>query len=218
MGEIKILKRVMQANDTVADKVRERAKAHNVLIVNMMSSPGSGKTTIIEKTIEAMKDSYNFAVIEGDIATTLDAERLQKFDIPLVQISTSNFGGECHLEASWILDSVNDIDLDKTDIVIIENVGNLVCPAEFDTGAELNVLVLSITEGEDKPLKYPLAFRKSQVMLINKMDLAEYLDISIEKIRQNAKQVNPELNAIEISAKKGDNFEEWINWLKNKAK
>jgi hydrogenase nickel incorporation protein HypB len=214
--EIKVMKKILNINDRIADEMREYLEEKGILYINLMSSPGSGKTTILEKTAENF--GKNIFVIEGDIQTTLDAERVSKAGINSFQINTGPFGGDCHLESGWIKSAIEEIDLEGIEILFVENIGNLVCPAEFDVGAHINTVVLSVTEGEDKPLKYPLAFRNSQLCIISKTDLIPYLDISIEKIKENIKQVNPQMEVIELSAKTIEGFEDWVDYLKKNLK
>ncbi|MCK4311297.1 MAG: hydrogenase nickel incorporation protein HypB [Candidatus Cloacimonetes bacterium] len=214
--EIKVMKKILNINDRIAEELRNTLKTRGILYINLMSSPGSGKTTIIEET--AKEFGKKIFVIEGDIQTTLDAERIAKLGIRTYQINTGPFGGDCHLESGWVRSAIDEIDLGGIDILFVENIGNLVCPAEFDVGAHINTVVLSVTEGEDKPLKYPLAFRNSQLCLISKTDLLPYLDINIEKIKENIKNVNPQMEVIELSAKTGEGFEEWIDYLKKNKK
>jgi hydrogenase nickel incorporation protein HypB len=214
--EIKVMKKILNINDRIADELRISLEQKGILYINLMSSPGSGKTTLLEKTAE--KFGKNIFVIEGDIQTTLDAERVAEAGIRSYQINTGPFGGDCHLESGWIKSAIEEIDLDGIEILFVENIGNLVCPAEFDVGAHINAVVLSVTEGEDKPLKYPLAFRNSQLCIISKTDLLPYLDISIEKIKENIKNVNPQMEAIELSAKTGEGFTDWVEYLKRNKK
>jgi hydrogenase nickel incorporation protein HypB len=214
--EIKVMKKILNINDRIADELRKYLEEKGILYINLMSSPGSGKTTILEKTAENF--GKNIFVIEGDIQTTLDAERVSKAGINSFQINTGPFGGDCHLESGWIKSAIEEIDLEGIEILFVENIGNLVCPAEFDVGAHINTVVLSVTEGEDKPLKYPLAFRNSQLCIISKTDLVPYLDISIEKIKENIKQVNPQMEVIELSAKTIEGFEDWVDYLKKNLK
>ncbi|MFC1670891.1 hydrogenase nickel incorporation protein HypB [Spirochaetota bacterium] len=202
--EIKILKDIMESNKEMASEVKTLLKDKKVYMIDIMSSPGSGKTTLTDVILSRLKDKYNIAVIEGDIKTTKDAERLVKHNIPIVQIETERFGGDCHLESSWILKCFDSFDLDNLDFIIIENVGNLVCPAEFELGDDERVVVLSVTEGEDKPAKYPLAFHTSHTLILNKIDLLPYLDYSMDELFVNLKSVNPNLNIFEVSATKGD--------------
>ena len=211
--EIKIMEKILASNDLAAENLRKEFSQKKIFAVNIMSSPGSGKTTIIEKTIELMKGNCRIAVVEGDIETSIDAEKLNKHEVPVVSINTGPFGGDCHLEAGWISQAVGQLNTDEIDLLIIENIGNLVCPAEFDTGAHKNVAVLSIPEGEDKPLKYPLIFHKADVLLINKCDLSEILEFDMDALRNNINSVNPHLEVIEISAKTGTGLDAWQVWL-----
>ena len=211
--EIKVLKKILDTNEKMADENRRFIREKGILCVNMMSSPGSGKSTIIERTVEKLGDRFKFGVIEGDIQTTLDAERMARLGVETFQINTGPFGGDCHLEAGWIRAALNEMKLDGLDFLFIENIGNLVCPAEFDVGSHLNAVVLSTPEGEDKPLKYPLMFRVSHVMLVNKIDLLPHLDMDVEALRKNALGVNPGLKIIEVSAKTGQGIDRWIELL-----
>ena len=210
--EVKVMKKILSANDKIAEELRQDLKKKNIRFINLMSSPGSGKTTIMEKT--AMSFGEKICVIEGDIQTTLDAERVAKAGIQTYQINTGAFGGDCHLESTWIKSAMEEMDLSGIETIFVENIGNLVCPAEFDVGAHTNAVVLSVTEGEDKPLKYPLAFQSSQLCIISKTDLLPHLDIKIEDIRENVKKVNPKMKVIELSAKTGEGFDAWIDYLK----
>ncbi len=210
--EIKVMQKILNINDKIAEELRNDLSGKGILFVNLMSSPGSGKTSILEKT--AQKFGNEICVIEGDIQTTLDAERVARAGIQTYQINTGPFGGDCHLESGWIKSAIDEINLSRIKILFVENIGNLVCPAEFDVGAHINAVVLSVTEGEDKPLKYPLAFQNSHLCLISKTDLLPYLDINIENIRENIKKVNPKMTTIELSAKTGEGFEKWIDFLK----
>lgn len=211
--EIKVMQKILNVNDRIAAELRAELKQKNILLINLMSSPGSGKTTIMERT--AREFGKKMCVIEGDIQTTLDAERLAQAGIQTYQINTGPFGGDCHLESGWIKSALEEIDMHNLDLIFVENIGNLVCPAEFDVGAHVNTVVLSITEGEDKPLKYPLAFQNSKLCLISKIDLLPYLDISLETIRENIKKVNPQMQVIELSAKTGEGFAQWFEYLRS---
>lgn len=212
--EINILKKVLSANDAAAGATRELFSKNRVFSVNLMGSPGSGKTTVIERTILLLKQEFRIGVIEGDIFSTVDAERISKLKVPIVQINTGPFGGDCHLEAGWIKEAAVSLRLEEIDLLFIENVGNLVCPAEFDTGAHTNVVVLSLPEGEDKPIKYPLMFRTCEVMLLNKLDLQNVLKVDIDKLQQYADQINPSLTSFRVSATDGEGFAKWTEWLK----
>ncbi|HDS09749.1 MAG TPA: hydrogenase accessory protein HypB [Firmicutes bacterium] len=213
MAEIKIVKKVLAANDAIADMNKKYFDEKKILTINIMSSPGSGKTMLLEKTIIKLKDKYKIGVIEGDVSTTNDAERLQKLGVEVIQINTDAFGGDCHLEAEWIKDAYEQLNDTDLDILFVENVGNLVCPAEFKTGTDFNVVVLSTTEGEDKPVKYPLMFRVSQIMIINKIDLLPHLDIDKNKMEDNAKRINSEIQIFSLSAKTEEGLDQFIDWL-----
>jgi len=205
--KIQIVRDVLEANDQLADSIRGESKKLGFTLINIMSSPGSGKTSLLESVIpELKKKGIRLAVIEGDITTTADAERIAILDIPVAQINTEPFGGDCHLGAEVIMPALQKFDLANLDLVFIENVGNLVCPAEFDTGADYNFVVISTTEGEDKPLKYPLMFRVCDTAIINKIDLLPYLDIDINKLKKNINQINPKINLMSCSAKTGENI------------
>ncbi len=180
-----------------------------------MSSPGAGKTSLLEKTISALKDQLKMGVIEGDIQSSQDAERIAAKGVPAVQINT---GGACHLDGNMIRDTFKEFDLDNLDLLVVENVGNLVCPAEFKVGEDFKVMILSVTEGEDKPAKYPLMFHESKVLLINKIDLLPYVDCSVGRIREEALKVNPGLIIFEISCKTGEGLDAWCDWLKGELK
>ena len=191
---------------------------NGVFVINVMSSPGSGKTTTLEKTLTKIVPQIKSAVIVGDICTTNDADRLAVTGVPVVQVNTDEFGGDCHLAAHVIERAVEGLELDAIDLLIVENVGNLVCPAEFDIGEDARVVVLSVTEGEDKPAKYPLMFRECEVALLNKIDLLPYLEYDKDKAIDFIHQVHPNMPVFEISAKTEEGFEPWIEWLKSKIK
>lgn len=208
--KIQVLSDILEFNESCAAENRRIFDQSRTFTVNLMSSPGAGKTTLLEKTLERM-DPSSIAVIEGDMRTTRDADRLERFGIPIVQINTGN---ACHLDGKMIHNAIQELDLGKTRLLIIENVGNLVCPAEFRVGEHAKVAVLSVTEGEDKPLKYPLMFRESSLCVFNKTDLLPHLDYSLEEAIQNALQINPELEHIAISCKTGKGLDLWIDWLR----
>jgi len=212
--EIKVLKKLLAAQEADAENNRRLFTQKKIASVNLMSSPGSGKTTLIEKTLEALGGELKVAVVEGDIRTTMDAERLARFGIQIAQINTEPFGGDCHLEAGWIRGAVEEFDLDRVDLVFVENVGNLVCPAEFDLGVDANVVLLSVAEGEDKPAKYPLIFNVSRLCLLTKTDLLGALDYDLELAKRNLREVNPNLRVIEMSAKTGAGFGDWLEFLR----
>ncbi len=214
---IPVVKNILQAHEKLAIKNRELFDSLGITVINLMSSPGAGKTSLLEKTIATLKDQIKIAVIEGDIQSDEDARRIQSTGVQVVQINT---GGACHLDGSMIQSALDSLDLNgnKAELLIIENVGNLVCPAEFNLGEHFKVMILSVTEGDDKPLKYPLMFQKSSVLLINKADLLPYVNFDVEKVKSTCKQLNPEMEIFEISCKTGEGLEKWINWLNNQIK
>ncbi len=212
--EIKVMQKILSANDKVADELRKDLSEEGIFFINLMSSPGSGKTLLIEKT--AQKLGNRICVVEGDIQTTLDAERIAQHGIKTYQINTGLFGGDCHLESAWIRSAIDEMQPEDIDILFVENIGNLVCPAEFDVGAHQNGVLLSVTEGEDKPLKYPLVFKTSQFCVITKIDLLPHLDIELDAIIENVKKVNSEIKIITLSSKTGEGLKEWFEFLKTK--
>jgi len=215
--KIKVIRKVLDINEKMAQANRELFQEKGVFVLNMMSSPGSGKTTTLEKTLESIATEINSAVIVGDICTSNDANRLSKSGVPVVQVNTDEFGGDCHLAAHVIEKAALGFDLDNIDLLIVENVGNLVCPAEFDIGEDARVVVLSVTEGEDKPLKYPLMFRECDGAILNKIDLLPYLDFDMEAVNNNILQIHPNMPIFEISAKTKKGLTPWLNWLKQKV-
>lgn len=215
MTEIKLIEireEILKDNLIQADDIRARLKGKKIFLLNLMSSPGSGKTSLILKTISALGSAFRIAVIEGDIESMVDAERVVKTGTPAVQLRT---GGACHLDAPMIDSALNKLPLDDLDLVIIENVGNLVCPAEFDTGAMASGVILSIPEGDDKPLKYPLIFTTCQIVIINKMDYLEGSDFDLDAFRQRVRRLNPQIRIIEVSCKTGSGLESWTRWLRD---
>lgn len=215
--EVKVVRKVLDVNDTMARQNRKMFEEKEVFVLNMMSSPGSGKTTVLEKTLSHIMPEIKSAVIVGDICTTNDADRLAKTGIPVVQVNTDDFGGDCHLAAHVIGNAAGNLDLEATDLLIVENVGNLVCPAEFDIGEDARVVVLSVTEGEDKPVKYPLMFRVCDAALLNKTDLLPYLDYDRETAVYNILQIHPHMPVFEISAKTEQGFGDWLEWIKSRV-
>jgi len=213
--EIKIGRNVLEANDLTAARNQKVFQENEVFVINIMSSPGSGKTTLLERTLEALKGEMKIGVIEGDIYTDRDAERIKQHGVPVVQINTH---GSCHLDAPMIKAVMPSFNLKSLDLLIIENVGNLVCPAEFRLGEDVRVAVLSVPEGDDKPIKYPVLFRESSVALINKIDLLEHFDFNLERVKGEIKDINPEIDIFEISCKTLDGFSAWLDWLKRNAK
>ena len=201
---------VLNKNDLLAERNRGFFEALNILALNLVSSPGSGKTTLLEKTIEKLKDEIKFYVIEGDQQTMNDAGRIDQAGAPVVQINTGN---GCHLDAAMINKALKRLDISDDGILMIENVGNLVCPSLFDLGEALRVVIISVTEGDDKPLKYPTMFETSHICVINKTDLLPYVDFDVEKTREYALRVNPELKFFEVSVKSGEGMEDWFNFL-----
>jgi hydrogenase nickel incorporation protein HypB len=216
--EIGVLRNVLDANDLIARENRKEFDAHGCFVVNLMSAPGSGKTTILERTLRVLNGRLHAGVIEGDVQGTLDADRLAPLGAPVVQINTDpHFGGECHLDARMIRNALPAFPMEGLDVVFIENVGNLVCPAEFWVGEDRKVMVSSVTEGEDKPLKYPLMFRVSDLLLLNKVDLLDRSEFDLARFRAGVGRVNPTLPVIELSARTGQGFEAWIEWLVREA-
>ncbi len=209
--KVKVVTRILEANDRIADENMKKFREAGVFVVNLMGAPGAGKTTLLEKTIIGVKNSLKIGVIEGDIAGTDDAERISNTGVPVVQINT---GGACHLDANMISEVLPDVPLGDLDVLIIENVGNLVCPAEFKVGEDVKVMLLSVTEGHDKPLKYPLMFKESSVLILNKIDLMGHLDVDIGKIRNDALSLNPSMEIFEVSGKTGEGIDRWTEWLK----
>jgi hydrogenase nickel incorporation protein HypB len=207
-----IERKVLEKNDIIAASNRELFKSHQIFSVNLVSSPGSGKTSLVEKTIEQCRDMIKMGVVEGDIQTDLDAKRVDALGIPVVQIVTH---GACHLEAALVRDSLNQLALSKLELVIIENVGNLVCPSGYDLGEDKKVVIVSTTEGDDKPLKYPAMFRNAGVLIINKTDLTPHLNTSIEELQKNALSINPDLKVFQTSCTTGEGIEEWCRWLES---
>ena len=216
--EIPVIRDVLEESNARAQENRAIFDRHNVFVINMMSSPGAGKTTILQKTIPIIKDrGINCAVIEGDVTSTIDSDLLKPLDIPIVQANTEPFGGDCHVGSHLVQAALNHIDLSDIRILFIENIGNLVCPAEFYLGENHKVVVLSLPEGEDKPLKYPLMFRECHLCLLSKMDLKPHLDIDLDLIKSNIRKINGGLDIIPVSAKTGEGLSEWIDWLSKKS-
>ena len=212
--KIPIIRNVLEESDTLARENRVTFDANGIFVVNIMSSPGAGKTTLLARTIAELKAlHFNCAVIEGDITSTVDSERLLHLNIPIVQANTQPFGGDCHVGSHLVKAALEMLPMDKLDFIFVENIGNLVCPAEFDLGEHVKVVVLSLPEGEDKPLKYPLMFRQCSVCLLSKIDLLPHLDIDVLALNKNLATINGELTVLPISAKTGIGFQAWTNWL-----
>ncbi len=205
---------VLGANDAIAEANRHEFDHAGTYVVNMMSSPGAGKTTILERTLEQLGDKLRVGILEGDVQTSLDADRLQRFGIEIVQVNTDpGFGGECHLDANMVRHGLQALPLHDIEVLIIENVGNLVCPAEFRVGENSRVMVFSVTEGEDKPLKYPLMFRTVDLVLVNKIDLLPYVRFDMAQFQQNLEAVNPGVERILMSAQTHEGIDAWCAWL-----
>jgi hydrogenase nickel incorporation protein HypB len=211
--KIDVMTDVLEANDRIATANGELFKKNRNLVLNLISSPGAGKTTMLEKTAEALKGKLRLGVVAGDIATTRDSDRLQKYKLPVVQLTT---GSACHLDANMVASALPHLDLSKVDVLVIENVGNLVCPAEFKVGEDYKMVMLSVTEGDEKPLKYPLIFRESALLLINKIDLLKYTNFNLKEAKANARRVNPDLDIIDISCTTGEGISDWISWLEQR--
>jgi hydrogenase nickel incorporation protein HypB len=215
--EIKVVRRVLDVNDQMAAQNRQLFADHGIFVLNVMSSPGSGKTTTLEKTLARIMPEIGCAVIVGDICTTNDADRLAVSGVPVVQVNTDEFGGDCHLAAHVIEKALGGIDLHGVQLLIVENVGNLVCPAEFDIGEDARVVILSVTEGEDKPLKYPLMFRECDAAILNKIDLLPYLDYDMAEAVKNIRQIHPDIPIFEMSSKTEEGMVPWLEWLKQQV-
>ena len=211
---IELKESVFASNDREADKVREQLKEDKTFLMNLMSSPGSGKTTTLCRTIKDLKDSYSIGVMEADIDGDVDAITIAETGVSSIQLHT---GGMCHLDAGMTKQGLDEIGASDLDLVVLENVGNLVCPAEFDTGAVKNVAILSVPEGHDKPLKYPLMFQVCQAMIINKIDVLPYFDFDMKKVEEFARERNPEIQIFPVSAKTGEGFEAWEKWLREQT-
>jgi hydrogenase nickel incorporation protein HypB len=207
---VPVVENILKANDHLARDNRDLLDSTDTVAVNFMASPGAGKTTVIVRTIKALKDRYRIAGVDGDIATTIDADRMAETGVHAVQINT---GGACHLDAVMLQNALGQIDLEGTDLLIIENVGNLICPASFQLGVHLNVLIASVPEGDDKPYKYPTMYRGVQAIILNKTDILPYFDFDMDYFRRGVEALNPGLAFFPLSAKTGEGFDAWITWL-----
>ncbi len=214
MTKIKVFTNILQANDNIAQKNREIFDKNKVYTINLMSSPGSGKTSLLERTIDLIKNELRIAVIEGDLQTTNDAERIEKYGIPVVQINTE---GACHLDANMVNSVLESFNFKAIDLLVIENVGNLVCPASFDLGEDDKVVMVSTPEGDDKAIKYPVMFYRAGVLLINKIDLLPYTNFDRSKIKKDALNINPGIKIWEISCRTGEGLEAWVDWLREQV-
>ena len=210
MKVIELHKSVTESNDRDAERLRERNREKGLLLVNLMSSAGSGKTTMLSRTITDLKDKVNIAVLEADIDASVDAERIAALGAVSIQVHTD---GMCHMDAGMTEEGLNNMELEGIDIAFLENIGNLICPAEYDTGASCNVMILSVPEGDDKPLKYPLMFENSDALLISKIDALPYFRFDMDKLYERVRYLNPDIKIFPISAKTGEGMEEWEEWL-----
>jgi len=213
--EIKVVKDIMGANDQIAQKNRQLFDKNKVFVVNVMASPGAGKTSLILETIKRLKGKVKVGVVEGDISSSLDAEAISKEDVPVVQINT---GGECHLDASMTASALDNLPLADIELLLIENVGNLVCPAEFRIGEDMRILIASTPEGDDKPFKYPLMFHEADAVLINKIDLLPYLKFDVDAFSKAIKGINQKAKIFPLSCTTGDGIDKWVDWLRGQAK
>jgi hydrogenase nickel incorporation protein HypB len=217
MNEFRILEikqSVFESNDREAERLREEMKAQGVFLLNLMSSPGAGKTTTLRGTIARLKDEFSIGVMEADIDSDVDARAIQETGVKVIQLHT---GGMCHLDAGMTRQGLEGLGVEGINLAILENVGNLVCPAEFDTGAAKNAMILSIPEGDDKPLKYPLMFTICDVVLVNKIDVLPYFEFSLDALRERVKKLNPSAKVIPISARTGEGLDEWAAWLRGEV-
>ncbi len=215
MRRVEVLKSVTSANDAIAAQNQQILDKHGILAINLMSSPGAGKTSLILKTIERLRDELKLAVIEGDVASKIDADKIDKQGIPVVQINT---GGSCSLEAHMITSALDKLPLGCMDLLFIENVGNLICPAEFALGEHKKVVISSIPEGDDKPMKYPLMFTEADALVINKVDLLPHLEFNLANFRKAVKGLNPKVKVFEVSCKTGAGIDAWCGWIATEAK
>lgn len=210
---LEVKQSIFEDNDRDAEKLREQLREQGTFLINLMSSPGAGKTSTLMRTIDALGDKMKIGIMEADIDSDVDARTISQTNAKVIQLHT---GGMCHLDAEMTRQGIEELKADGLDLVVLENVGNLVCPAEFDTGAAKNVMILSVPEGHDKPLKYPLIFQVCDVLLVNKMDVLPYFDFDLEKLKEYALMRNPNLKIIPISARTGEGMNEWTNWLQSK--
>jgi hydrogenase nickel incorporation protein HypB len=213
--EIKVVRQILEWNENCHDELRKKFNDKKVLVINIMGSPGGGKTTFITRIIEALRLDYKIGVIEGDLAGKIDAEKIAKMGIPVVQLNTE---GACHIEAMSIKNIIPDFDLDNLDILIVENIGNLVCPAEFDIGEDLKIALLSVPEGDDKVEKYPLMFSRADALVISKYDMKEYFEFDEERVIKNTQVMNKEAVFFKVNSSKGDGIEEFLSWIKKYIK
>ena len=214
MAETHVMKNILGENDRIAAENQAMFREKGVYVINLMGSPGAGKTSVLEKTMERLKDELNMAVIEGDLFTSKDADRIEKHGVPVIQINTA---GGCHLDAPMVQKVASQMNLEQLDLLIVENVGNLVCPAEFAVGEDDKGVVLSITEGDDKPMKYPLIFKESAIALLNKIDILPYCNFDLAAAREDITTLHPGMEILEVSCTTGQGIDAWCAWLKEKA-
>ncbi len=211
---VSVVENILSANDRLAASNRERLDAAGVFAINLMASPGAGKTSLITRTVEALRDDISIGAVDGDISTTLDADRIAESGIPAVQINT---GGACHLDAVMFQEALPQLPLEDLDLLIVENVGNLVCPASFDLGVHRNILVASVPEGDDKPYKYPVMYRGVDVVLLNKIDVMDAFEFDVDYFRQGVEALNPGLTFLPLSCKTGEGLDAWLDWLREET-
>jgi len=213
--KISVVKNILEANQRIAEENRRRFSNNRLLVINLMSSPGAGKTSLLEKTILALKDDFRIGVVEGDVQSTYDAERIARTGAPVVQINT---GGVCHLDSNMVQEALRNLDTARLDLLFIENVGNLICPADFNLGEDFKAMILSVSEGDDKPLKYPLMFHVSSVLLINKTDLLPFCECNPDLIEERARKINPNLTLFRVSCRTGEGLDFWTAWLRERLR
>lgn len=211
LREIKVMANLLGANDLQAQVNKQHFEKKKCLAVNLIGSPGAGKTTLLENTLKSLAQDFGLAVIEGDIFTSKDAERIAALDVPVIQINT---GGACHLDSKMVANVLPEFNWDEIDLVVIENVGNLVCPADFDLGENFKIVVLSIVEGDDKPAKYPVIFKNAKAAVLNKIDLEPFTEVNLERMKSDIKGINPEIQIFEVSSRTGQGLEVWRDWLR----
>lgn len=212
--KVPVVRDILEVNERLAEENRRVFRDAGLFVINLMSGPGAGKTSLLERTIDALRQEIRIGVIEGDIQSSYDGERIGQKAVQVVQLNT---GGSCHLDGNMIKSGLDALDLDKLDLLMIENVGNLVCPAEFNLGEDIKAMVLSVADGDDKPLKYPLMFQESRVLLINKIDLLPYVDCDVGKTKERALQLNANLEIFEISCRTGEGLDVWVDWLRQQV-
>jgi len=218
MKKIEVIQNVLEANETIANRNRQLLDKHKIFVINIMSAPGAGKTSLILQTLTRLKGKLNIAVIEGDVASTVDAEKVQSEAKAVVQINTLNMPESCSLMAAMIESALKDMPLDNIDLILIENVGNLICPAEFTLGEHKRVVISSLPEGDDKPIKYPLIFVDADAVIINKMDLLPHVDFDIAAFRRSVTGLNPKVEVFQLSCKTSEGIEKWCSWISEQVR